>query len=74
MLYYDWIDVSKGINIKCFISHHNYFCGRNLNFLPCVCSGCDNTLQIPIGFNYVVTVTVKTEQQTSFSQRRRSYI
>ena len=64
MLYYDRIEVSKGIGVnktseskECDIFHYWDFLDKGFNFQPHVCNGCHNLLMMSM--NYSMNLSIK---------------
>ena len=60
MLYYDGIDISKGIYInktsaskQCDTCHYWYFLDKGFTFQRYVCNGCHDVLMMSINFNNI---------------------
>ena len=65
MLYYDRIDVSKGIDYnktgaskECDICQYWYFLGKRINFQPNVCNRCHDVLMMPKRLSDIATLNI----------------
>ena len=65
MLYYDKIDISRGIyhsksneSNECKICHHRFF-NHGFKFQDSVCSGCHDLIMLSVNINDIAIVTVK---------------
>ena len=63
MLYYDRIDVSKGIGVnktseskKCEICHYSYFLHKSFKFQSNVCNACHDLLMMSINLNDIAVL------------------
>ena len=66
MLYYDKIDVSKGIDFnktsaskECDICHYRYFLDKGFKFEPNVCNGCHDVLMMCTNLNNIVLLNIQ---------------
>ena len=63
MLYYDRIDISKGIDLaksnssKCTICH--YWFNHGFNFQDYVCNGCHDLSMLSVNISNITIITVK---------------
>ena len=64
MLYYDRIDISKGINLaksnnskECMICHYWFF-NRGFKFQDCVCNGCHDLSMLYLNISDIAIITV----------------
>ena len=65
MLYYDKIDISRGIyhsksneSNECKICHHRFF-NHGFKFQDSVCSGCHDLIILSVNINDIAIVTAK---------------
>ena len=66
MLYYDRIDVSKGIDVnktseskECNTCHNWYFLHKGFRFQPNVCNGCHDLLMMSIIFSDINNLDIE---------------
>ena len=66
MLYFDRIDISKGIDInktsaskECDIFHHWYFLNYSFMFLLNVCNRCRNLLMMSMNLSNIAILNIK---------------
>ena len=66
MLYYDKIDVSKGIDVnktsaskQCDICHYWYFLNYSFKFEPNVCNRCHDLLTMSINLSDIAILNIK---------------
>ena len=66
MLYYDRIDVSKGIDInktskskEWDICHYWYFLDKDFNFQLHVCNGCHDLLMMSLNLSDIAVLNIK---------------
>ena len=67
MLYYDRIDVSKGIDVnktgasqECDICHYWYFLNYSLKFQPNVCNRCHDLLVMSVNLSEIAILKIKS--------------
>ena len=66
MLYYDRIDVSKGIDVnrtstskECDVCHYWYLLNNSFKFQPNVCNRCHDLLMMSINLSDIVILNIK---------------
>ena len=66
MLYFDRIDVSKGIDVnetsaskECDICHYWYFLNKGFKFQPNVCNRCQDLLMMSMNLSDIAILNIK---------------
>ena len=66
MLYFDRIDVSKGIDVnktsaskECDVCHYWYFLNYSFKFQPNVCHRCHDLLMMPMNLSDIAILSIK---------------